>query len=314
LIKADTPHTPAKIQKMLNQLEFKLQVERQYQKGFDLMQRAYTADGDKKSRQDAINQKMESDKTIQLLSSALRRYKNLHVIEVADEEDAAGMCLDMTTVLCLFYAHSDGTSPTNPIGDRKGNLRKPLTGTLQITVKAARELEHAPLTSSKKSSKSNAIETTVVLKIEGNFRAKSHPSRTDRWNQDFELSVEKANELTIAIYDKQGNSDMPHPIGFTWIRLSDLVDALRRQKIGMEAAGGGWVTADGAMNNPGGYGGAGGGRFDSNPYQLGGDGPLMPSGPMGGAGGGGGGGGEGVEAWFIVEPAGAILLHLNFSE
>lgn len=90
LIKVDTPHTPAKIQKMLNQLEFKLQVERQYQKGFDLMQRAYTADGDKKSRQDAQNQKLESDKTIQLLSSALRRYKNLHVIQVEEEENEAG--------------------------------------------------------------------------------------------------------------------------------------------------------------------------------------------------------------------------------
>lgn len=75
---------------MLNQLEFKLQVERQYQKGFDLMQRAYTADGDKKSRQDAQNQKIESDKTIQLLSSALRRYKNLHVIQVEEEDDGAG--------------------------------------------------------------------------------------------------------------------------------------------------------------------------------------------------------------------------------
>jgi hypothetical protein len=182
---------------------------------------------------------------------------------------------------------------------------------LNITVKAARELEHAPLT--KKSSKV-FNETTIVLKIEGNFRAKSHPSRTDRWNQDFELSVEKANELTIAIYDKQSGSggEMPSPIGFTWIRLSDLVDALRRQKIGMEmeATGGGWVTADGAMNNPGGYGGQG--RFESNPYQLGGDGPLMAPG-MGGAGAGAGGSStEGIEAWFIVEPAGAILLQLNF--
>lgn len=199
----------------------------------------------------------------------------------------------------------DPTTPANTIGDRKGNLRKPLTGTLQITVKAAKELEHALLPK-----KSNKIfnETTVVLKIEGNFRAKSHPSRTDRWNQDFELSVEKANELTIALYDKHGN-EMPAPIGFTWVRLSDLVDALRRQKIGMEAAGGGWVTADGAMNNPGGYGGQG--RFEQNPYQLGGDGPLMPGG-MGM--GGGTGASEGIEAWFMVEPAGAVLLHLNFGE
>jgi classical protein kinase C len=202
---------------------------------------------------------------------------------------------------------ADPSAPANTIGDRKGNLRKPLTGTLQITVKGAKELEHALLPK-----KSNKIfnETTIILKIEGNPRAKSHPSRTDKWNQDFELSVEKANELTIAIYDKHGN-EMPAPIGFTWIRLSDLVDALRRQKIGMEAAGGGWVTADGAMNNPGGYGGQG--RFEQNPYQLGGDGPLMPGG-MGGGGMGGGGGSEGIEAWFIVEPAGAILLHLNFGE
>jgi classical protein kinase C len=274
---------------MLNQLEFKLQVERQYQKGFDLMQRAYTADGDKKSRQDAINQKAESDKTIQLLSSALKRYKNLHIIEVADEEEM------------------DPSNPANTEGDRKGNLRKPLTGTLSVTVKAAKELEHPPLTK-----KSNKIfnETTVVLKIEGNFRAKSHPTRTDRWNQDFELSVEKANELTIAIYDKQGN-ELPQPIGFAWIRLSDLVEALRRQKIGMEAAGGGWVTADGAMSS-GGY--PRGGQLEGGPYQSGGDAPLMPYGAAMGGPGGGGQSSEGVEAWFVVEPAGAILLHLNFGQ
>ncbi|KAG8817764.1 Serine/threonine kinase [Serendipita sp. 401] len=288
LIKADTPHTPAKIQKMLNQLEFKLQVEQQYQKGFDLMQRAYLHEGDKKSRQDAHNKKLESDKTIQLLSTALRRYKNLHVIEVVEEEEAA-----------------DPSAPAAPVGDRKGALRKPLTGTLYVTVKAAKDLEHAPFT--KKSSKM-ANETTVVLKIEGNDRAKSLPSRTDRWNQDFELSVEKANELTVAIYDKHG-SEMPLPIGFTWIRLSDLVEALRRQKTGMEAAGGGWVTADGAMNNPAGYGNQG--AFDPNPYQLGGDRPLMPASGMGG-GGTSGATPDGIEAWFIVEPAGSILLHVNF--
>ena len=99
LIKKDTPYTPEKIQKMLNQLEFKLEVERQYQKGVDLMQRAYNADGDKKSRQDAHNQKVESEKTIALLSSALRRYKDLHVIEVAEEEETGGR-LTLPVGLC----------------------------------------------------------------------------------------------------------------------------------------------------------------------------------------------------------------------
>lgn len=90
---------------MLHQLEFKLQVERQYQKGFDLMQRAYNADGDKKSRLDAQNQKIESDKTIQLLTTALKRYKNLHVIEVAEEEETGGMNESTGLNLALICSH-----------------------------------------------------------------------------------------------------------------------------------------------------------------------------------------------------------------
>jgi hypothetical protein len=91
LIKADTPHTTAKISRMLHQLEFKLQIEMQYKKGIDKMAKLYQADGDKKSRADAESKKVESDKKIQLLQSALRRYKNLHILDDADEEEEQGM-------------------------------------------------------------------------------------------------------------------------------------------------------------------------------------------------------------------------------
>lgn len=87
LIKADTPLTPAKISKMLHQLEFKLQVEMQYKKGIDKMAKLYQADGDKKSRLDAESKRVESEKKIQLLQSALKRYKNLHVLDDALEEE-----------------------------------------------------------------------------------------------------------------------------------------------------------------------------------------------------------------------------------
>lgn len=87
LIKADTPHTPAKISKMLHQLEFKLRVEMQYKLGIDKMAKLYQADGDKKSRQDAESKKVESEKKIQLLQSALKRYKNLHVLDDVVEEE-----------------------------------------------------------------------------------------------------------------------------------------------------------------------------------------------------------------------------------
>lgn len=87
LIKADTPHTTAKISRMLHQLEFKLQVELQYKKGIDKMAKLYQADGDKKSRADAESKRVESEKKIQLLQSALKRYKNLHILDDVEEDD-----------------------------------------------------------------------------------------------------------------------------------------------------------------------------------------------------------------------------------
>jgi hypothetical protein len=45
------------------------------------MQWAYIADGDKKRRQDAQNQKQESDGTIQLLSTSLRGARILTLLK-----------------------------------------------------------------------------------------------------------------------------------------------------------------------------------------------------------------------------------------
>ena len=93
LIKYDMPHTTAKISKMLHQLEFKLQIEQQYKMGIDKMAKLYQADGDKRSRADAEQKKIESEKKIQLLNTALKRYKTLHVLDVVDEEEpASGEC------------------------------------------------------------------------------------------------------------------------------------------------------------------------------------------------------------------------------
>jgi hypothetical protein len=92
LIRAETPHTPAKISRMLHQLEFKLQVEKQYKAGIDKMARLYQADGDKKSRADAEAKRVESDRKIALLQTALKRYKTLHVLDVEEEEEDSGTC------------------------------------------------------------------------------------------------------------------------------------------------------------------------------------------------------------------------------
>jgi len=96
LIKADTPFTPKKISKMLHQLEFKHQVEMQYKKGIDKMAKLYQADGDKKSKADAESKRFESDKKIQLLESALKRYKNLHIIDDVGDDDDNGATLPLS--------------------------------------------------------------------------------------------------------------------------------------------------------------------------------------------------------------------------
>ena len=205
----------------------------------------------------------------------------------------------------MFVIYVDGAEND---GERKDKLRmKPLSGTLYVSVKGAHEVDHAPVVASRSRSASKVIETYVSIKVEGTQLAKSHPSRTDKWNEDFEISVDKANEVEIVVYDKQVSEPHPIPIGLLWIRITDLVDALRRQKIGMDGQGG-WVTA-GAM--PGDT--LGGMPMQSPSGDM--NAPLgFGVGPSGGVPSGPSGQSDGIDAWFAVEPAGAIQLHLNFSK
>lgn len=181
-----------------------------------------------------------------------------------------------------------------------------------MTIKGARELDHAPIvTSFGRSRSSKQVETYIAFKVEGSQPARSHPSKTDRWMEDIEITMDKANEVEIAVYDKQASEQNPQLIGLLWIKIPDLVEAQRRQKVMMESGAGGWVTA-GAMNGdgagfPGHPGGAGGGM--DAPIAFGDPRMPRPGGPVPG-----GGQSEGIDAWFSVEPAGALALRLNFSE
>ena len=356
LIKADTPHTTAKISRMLHQLEYKLQVEMQYKRGIDKMAKLYQADGDKKSRQDAESKRVESDRKIQLLQSALKRYKTLHILDDVEDDDDGG-----ESFACSFLAHfvvvprgtlfvriyrSEGTAPKpnlicvqcngwlfpknmyslnimifagpGPIGpgvdgERKDNIRsKPLSGKLQITLKGARELDHAPIVSTFRSRASGKqVETFVSFRVEGSQHARSHPSKTDRWMENFEITIDKANEVEIAVYDKQASEQHPQLIGLLWLKINDLVEAQRRQKVMMESGQGGWVTA-GAMNGDSpAFAGQPASMGDMNaPIPFGDPRIVPPGGPMPGA----APQSEGIDAWFAVEPAGALALRLNFSE
>lgn len=169
-----------------------------------------------------------------------------------------------------------------------------------------------PVTASRfgRSTKRN-VESVVVIKVEDTPRARTHPSRTNSWAENFEIHVDKANEVEVTIYDKAAN-EVPIPMGLLWIRLSDVAEELRKKRVGQEGAGPGWVTAnriegqaspqdspfgssdaqDSSQMRPGtqpaGYG--------ANSSQI----VPNPSSP------------EGLSAWFAVEPEGQIQLQLNF--
>ncbi|KAJ9099263.1 hypothetical protein QFC21_004144 [Naganishia friedmannii] len=276
LLRYDAPLSGPKITRMLHQLQFKLQVEEQYKRGIEKMGALYRDEGDKRLKNETEVKKVESQNKIQLLRRALKRYETLRLFEDAEDDEFL------------------------PDGQRKENLRKPLAGTLTISLKMAKDLNHIPL--SRKSSKIHN-ETTVVIKIEGNERGVSHPSRNDKWYEDFEIIIDKANEVELTVYDQQTGGD-PTPIGMVWFRISDIAEALRRQKVAAAdnaAAGqaGTWVTAAKAASM----------RIPPNAPGSNSDSTLHGA---RGASGNDARGGEGIDGWFAVEPAGALSLHLNF--
>ena len=171
-----------------------------------------------------------------------------------------------------------------------------------IRVSAVKDVDHATT-----SRFTRSPETFIVIKIEDLPRQKTKASRTDRWNEEYEIPVDKANEIEFTVYDKV--SDTSLPIGFLWVRISDISEELRRRRIEQEVAGSGWVSADKAQEGgPMGSGpgsGVGFGRISPTRgeqiYPR--PGEALPQARN-----------EGVEAWFALEPAGQILLTLNFGK
>ena len=90
LIRYDTPYLGPRIQLMLSQVQFKLNVEEQYLKGVEKMVQLYGMEGDRKSKADAAARKVESKQKIQLLKQALKRYEELH-IDVGENDPTDGM-------------------------------------------------------------------------------------------------------------------------------------------------------------------------------------------------------------------------------
>ncbi|CAH6722086.1 protein kinase C-like 1 [[Candida] jaroonii] len=211
LTKYDGPSMGHRIQYMLQQLQFKLQVENQYKQANEKISQLYLLDGDKSSSVAAEGGKLESDQRIQLLNKALKRYQDMHV-------DIEEVTKDMEIMNTPKYS------------------RKPLTGKLYITVTCVKDIDHitSPMFSKKP-------ESVVSIKVDDVEKVRSKGSRTGKWNEEFVIDIDKGNEIEFSVYDKSSTSLVP--VAVTWALLSDITEELRKKKVANELGNEGWVSA-----------------------------------------------------------------------
>lgn len=205
----------------------------------------------------------------------------------------------------------ENTSNNQPADDsiNMPNMRKPLTGLLSLRIHAVKDVDHATT-----GRFARGPETFVAVKVEDNVVARTRTSRTDRWDNEFHnLNVDKANEIELTVYDKP--SDHPLPIGLLWIRISDIVEEMRRKKIEAEINSSGWVSAD-RMGSGSAPGAPPPSQFPSQ-SQFG----APPQSAGAGAAGNpvlGVGGSvvapQPIDAWFALEPTGAVHLTVSFTK
>ncbi|GEQ67048.1 hypothetical protein JCM33374_g711 [Metschnikowia sp. JCM 33374] len=280
LIKYDCPSLGHKIQYMLQQLQFKLQVENQYRAANEKISHLYLMDGDKSSSSAAEGGKLESDQRIQILNRSLKKYQGMFV-------DVAEVNRDLEIMNTPKYA------------------RKPLTGRLNIQITCIRDVDHIASPMFNKKS-----ESIVVIKIDDVERAKTAGSRNSKFNEDFSLQVDKAHELEFTVYDKSGNQRIP--VAFTWILLSDIAEEVRKKKVANEMGNDGWMPASSmtaySPTRPA-YATQGSSYSSPNNAITEGDSPTDKERSFADS-----TKATSVSAWVNLEPVGQILLNLTFEK
>jgi len=145
------------------------------------------------------------------------------------------------------------------------------------------------------------------MKVEDEFKGRTKATRTDKWTDELhEIDIDKGNEIELTVYDKAG-TDHPLPIGMLWIRMSDIVEEMRRKKIETEFNNAGWVSADKTLED--GRSARPEMQFNAPPGSQGASGPGTGFGDMNAQ---ARSGQVWIDSWFSLEPVGRIQLSLSF--
>lgn len=222
----------------------------------------------------------------------------------------------MAAMVCYVEFHI--VASTDNVADESLNVpsqRKPLSGRVTIHVRAVADVDHT---------------TSRYRGAPGLYVAINCEDLTDPWttrpcptkdepkkgikagqftDEPFGFDVDKANEIEVTVYEKTGGQTLP--IGILWLRVSDIAEEMRRQKIASELQNNNWVSADKIGGSSGPQpdmqfqpppGQSSGGVTPGGMRQTGGavPGSQHPSGPIE------------IDGWFSLEPVGRINLTLSF--
>ncbi|KND02050.1 AGC/PKC protein kinase [Spizellomyces punctatus DAOM BR117] len=265
-LRRDTPITSEKVKYKLQEVKFKLDVEQKVKTGTERMRQALAedSDADPKRRLEVEEKMAEANAKVAILHKAQQRYQGLYVQEDEEKREAP-----------LDVENTSGLAPSSS-GQSVKTMRRPATGRLKIRLVAATGLP------GRKSAKS---ETYASIRIDGVQKAQSKPSR-GKWNDDFDIPIDKAQEVEIAIYEK-GSS----VLALLWFKLWELEEELRVRSLGPS------LPRDNSAHSVAGGAHTVGLRRDSIS-----DGQHPPAHHHQ----------EGVEAWLEMEPGGQLLVKLNF--
>ncbi|KAI8092460.1 uncharacterized protein BX664DRAFT_378375 [Halteromyces radiatus] len=308
LLKADTPINRAKVSLKLHDLEYKVDVEKKVQMGIKNLSQTYnphsSATTERRIKSEIQEKQAESNEKMSLLTTAVRKYKDLYLGEEEDV-DSTDDIKSMTAEEIL----ENGSNSRAPAG-----MRRPVTGKLQLKIIEAKDLAHAPTRMFR------IRQTVVMVKIDGSTQCRTRSSKVDKWTDAFEMHVDKATELELLVYDQSGERTLP--IGLLWLKISDITESLRKQKVDQDQQDTNWVSADVAQqhrdptcsiavdstlsvdksnnnnNNSSNNNNNNSDHLPNNSLKNS-DMTLQPS-------------SDGIHAWFDVEPVGRIYLHINF--
>lgn len=305
LLEADTPINRAKVSLKLHELEYKVDVEKKVQEGiknlYHLLERS-TSTADRRRKAELLEKQLECTEKMALLNNAVKKYKDLYLGEEEDEdEDEEGqeevkVVIDEKTEVEKVMEENEKEVARVPRG--LPGARRPVTGKLQLKIVEAHELAHAPTRMFRDP------HTAVMVKIDGNIQFRTRLSKNDKWTDSFEMHVDKATEVELLVYDQSGDRTLP--IGLLWLKISDIAENLRKQKLELELHDSNWVSAEVAQqhNDADDNDDKEGGASHSSTKRKNTEEENIKKKAMDG----------GIAAWFDVEPLGRIYLEINFGK